>query len=113
MPLLVFAAFLIPGSARAATINFAGMGNAEIVTVAGVRDVRAWAGELTWTWGGAPGSGSFYSYCVDLLNNEVNQQVVEVKSTDGLVTDGMVTAVPAEIAKFRCKQRPSRSFRRL
>jgi hypothetical protein len=92
LSLLVFAASLIPGSARAATINFAGMGNAEIVAVAGVRDVRAWAGELTWTWGGAPqGSDPFYSYCVDILNNEINQQVVEVKSTDGLQTDGMVS----------------------
>ena len=92
LPLLVFAASLVPGSAHAGTINFAGLGNAEIVTVAGVRNIRAWAGELTWTWGGAPpGSDSFYSYCVDLLNNEINQQVVEVKSTDGLLTDGMVT----------------------
>jgi hypothetical protein len=92
LTLLVFTASLIPGSARAATIDFAGLGQAEIVTIAGVRDVRAWAGELTWTWGGAPaGSDPFYSYCVDLRNNEINQQIVEVKSTDGLLTDSMVS----------------------
>ena len=88
LPLLVFVTSLIPGIARAETIDFAGLGKAEIVTVAGVRDVRAWAGELTWTWGG--GSSSFYSYCVDLMNNELNHQVVNVRSTDDMATDNMV-----------------------
>jgi hypothetical protein len=71
------------------------MGKAEIVTVAGVRNVRAWAGELTWAWINGKPEGAdtnFYSYCVDLLNNEQDPQYdVTVKSTDGLDTLGMVT----------------------
>jgi hypothetical protein len=83
---------LLPGAAEAATIDFAGLGNAEIVTIAGVRDVRAWAGELLWTWGGAPaGSDPFYSYCVDIRNNEADPQIVDVKSTTGMLTDSMVS----------------------
>ncbi len=88
--LAVFAASLIPGVAHAATIDFAGMGKAEIVTIAGVQNVRAWAGELTWTWGDGPGSPSFYSYCVDLLNYERDHQVVTVGTTDSMASDEMV-----------------------
>jgi len=69
-------------------------GKAEVVTVAGVRNVRAWAGELNWAWlDGKPAGAdtSFYSYCVDLLNNEQDPQYnVSVNSTNGMVTDGMV-----------------------
>ena len=94
---LLFASFIsaLPSLASAATIDFLKMGNAEIVTVAGVRNVRAWAGELTWAWlDGKPAGAdpTFYSYCVDLLNNEIDPQYnVSVKSTDGMLTDGMVT----------------------
>src|SRR6476469_476307 len=84
----------LPSLANAGTIDFLGMGKAEVVTVAGVRNVRAWAGELNWAWlDGKPAwaDTSFYSYCVDLLNNEQDPQYnVIVKSTDGMVTDGMV-----------------------
>jgi len=81
---------LVPSVASAATIDFLGMGKAEVVTVAGVRNVRAWAGELHWEWLGT--TNDFYSYCVDLLNNEMDPQYnVTVKSTDLLSTDGMVT----------------------
>jgi hypothetical protein len=86
---LVFVTSLTPGIAGAETIDFAGLGKAEVVTVAGVRDVRAWAGELMWTWGGS--GSTFYSYCVDLMNNELNHQVVNVRSTDAMATDNMVT----------------------
>jgi len=84
----------LPSLASAGTIDFLGMGKSEIVTVAGVRNVRAWAGELTWAWlDGKPAGAdpSFYSYCVDLLNNERDIQYVTAKSTDGMLTDGMVT----------------------
>src|SRR4029078_12832100 len=81
--------------ASAGTIDFLGMGKAEIVTVAGVRNVRAWAGELTWAWISGKPAGvdtNFYSYCVDLLNNEQDPQYnVTVASTNGLDTLGMVT----------------------
>ena len=84
----------LPSLASAGTIDFLGMGKAEVVTVAGVRNVRAWAGELTWAWlVGKPAGAdtNFYSYCVDLLNNEQDPQYnVTVKSTDSMVTDGMV-----------------------
>ena len=89
----------LPAVASAATIDFLKMGNAEIVTVAGVRNVHAWAGEMTWAWlDGAPAGSdqTFYSYCVDLLNNETDPQYnVSIKSTDGLLTDGMVTTAGA------------------
>ena len=84
----------LPSLASAGTIDFLGMGKSEIVTVAGVRNVRAWAGELTWNWlDGKPAGAdtNFYSYCVDLLNNEQDPQYnVIVKSTDTMATDGMV-----------------------
>ena len=95
---LLFASFLsaVPSLASAGTIDSLGMGNAEIVTVAGVRNVRTWAGELTWSWlDGKPAGGdqTFYSYCVDLLNNAIDPQYnVSIKSTNGMLTDGMVPA---------------------
>ena len=98
--LAAFVASLVPGVAQAATIDFLGLGNAEIVTLAGIRPIRAWAGELEWTWkDGIPAGGTadpFYSYCVDLLNNERDPQYnVNVRSTDGMVTDGMTTTADA------------------
>lgn len=86
---------LAPTAASAATIDFLKMGQAEVVTVGGVRTVQAWAGEITWAWiNGRPtgAENTFYSYCVDLLNNERDPQYnVNVRSTDGLKTDQMVT----------------------
>jgi hypothetical protein len=79
------AVFAVCGSAQASSIDFVGVGKAEVVTVEGVRNVTAWAGELDWAWqSGAPAgaSTSFYSYCVDLLNNETDPQSVTVRSTD-------------------------------
>lgn len=99
--IVALATVLMPGAAQAATIDFAGLGNAEIVTIAGVRNVTAWAGELLWTWGGAPDADPFYSYCVDIRNNELNHQVVDVKSTAGMATDSMVaTPYAAEKAAW-------------
>jgi hypothetical protein len=98
--LAAFVASLVPGVAQAATIDFLGLGNAEIVTLAGIRPIRAWAGELEWAWkDGIPAGGTadpFYSYCVDLLNNERDPQYnVNVRSTDGMATDGMTTTADA------------------
>jgi PEP-CTERM motif len=87
---LLFASFIsaVPSLASAGTIDFIGMGNAEIVTVAGIRNVRTWAGELTWSWlDGKPAGGdqTFYSYCADLLNNAIDPQYnVSIKSTNGM-----------------------------
>jgi hypothetical protein len=98
--LAAFVASLLPGVAQAATIDFLGLGNAEIVTLAGIRSVSAWAGELEWAWkDGIPAGGTadpFYSYCVDLLNDERDPQYnVNVRSTDSLATDGMTTSAYA------------------
>ena len=83
-------ASLVPSVAHASTMDFLGLGKAEVVTVAGVRNVRAWAGEMRWEWVGT--GDDFYSYCVDLLNNETDPQYdVTIRSTDSMVTDGMVT----------------------
>lgn len=71
----------------AASIDFTGLGKAEVVTVAGTRNVRAWAGELNWTWLSGKPVGlddSFYSYCVDLLHNETDPQTVSIISTDDM-----------------------------
>ena len=78
---------LTSNAAQAATIDFTGIGKAEVVTIGGLRSITAWAGELNWTWltgqpDGAP--ASFYSYCVDILNNETDPQGVTVRSTDDI-----------------------------
>ena len=92
-----FVLALAPSAADAATIDFRGMGNAEIVTIYGLRGgstgLRVWAGEMNWAWlDGKPdgASATFYSYCVDIMNDERDPQYnVIVKSTDGLLTDSM------------------------
>ena len=62
-------------------IKLVGMGPSEVVTVGGVRNVTAYAGEIMWM--DASGDLSnldnlFYSYCVDLLSNaQSTQQVTE------------------------------------
>jgi hypothetical protein len=87
--LLLLVVGVAPRTAHAASINFQSLGKAEVVTVAGVRNVSAWAGELTWTWLDGKPAGSentFYSYCVDLLNNETavqNVSVISSAATDG------------------------------
>jgi hypothetical protein len=80
---------LCPGVARAATIDFLGMGNAEVVTLGGVRSVTAWAGEINWSWltGSPTGSNdTFYSYCVNLLTDARDGQEVAIRSTTEMTT---------------------------
>jgi hypothetical protein len=94
----------VPAAAQAATIDFLGLRNAEVVTLAGVRSVRAWAGEMQWAWlDGKPAGASsdpFYSYCVDLLNNERDPQYdVAIQSTDVLKADGMLDPTQAAAQK--------------
>lgn len=99
---LLSAIFLLiaPVSASAATIDFTGLGKAEAVTIYGIRGgatgLRVWAGELTWAWldGKPAGAGdSFYSYCVDIMNDERDVQYnVGIRSTDAMSTDSMITA---------------------
>jgi len=79
---------LIPSTANAATLDFTGVGKADIVSISGLRTVTAYAGELDWAWLGTPPAGfsqSLYTYCVDVLNNEADPQYnVAVRSTDDL-----------------------------
>ena len=90
---------LLPTVASASTIDFTGMGQAEVVTIYGLRGgttgLRVWAGEMTWTWldGKPAGAGdTFYSYCVDIMNDERDPQYnVAIRSTDGMSTDSMTT----------------------
>lgn len=66
-----------------------GVGKAQVVTVAGVRNVTAWAGELMWVWLDSTPSGfdtAFYTYCVDLLHNVGDPQTVMVDSTNSMTT---------------------------
>jgi hypothetical protein len=78
----------VPSAASAATLDFTGIGKADIVSISGLRTVTAWAGELDWNWLGTPPAGfsqSLYTYCVDVLNNEADPQYnVAVRSTDDL-----------------------------
>lgn len=77
----------LPCAAAAATIDFTGVGRAEVVTVAGVRNVRAWAGELTWHWVDGKPAGwedNFHTYCVDILHNLADPQVVDTRSTNDM-----------------------------
>jgi len=89
---IITAAFLgclAPTFASAATIDFTGVGKAEVVSLGGVRTINAWAGELNWTWLSGQTAGipdSFYTYCVDLLSNETDHQGVTVRATDEMVT---------------------------
>jgi hypothetical protein len=76
---------VLPSAAGAATIDFTGLGKAEVVSLGGVRVVNAWAGELNWVWLSGQPEGSanpFYTYCVDLLNNETDHQGVAVSTSD-------------------------------
>jgi hypothetical protein len=74
--------------AGASTLDWTGMGKADIVSISGLRTVTAYAGELDWNWLGTPPAGfsqSLYTYCVDILNNEADPQYnVAVRSTDEL-----------------------------
>lgn len=75
--------------ARAETLRYDGLGKADVVTVAGSVSGSFYAGELNWTWLGATPVGfdtSFYSYCVDLLNDVVNPQNVTIRSTTEMPT---------------------------
>jgi hypothetical protein len=75
-------------------IDFVGLGKAQVVTLAGVRNVTAYAGELDWAWlGGTPNGygSSFYSYCVDVLNNEQDPQSVAVRSTDDILAPAVLS----------------------
>jgi len=93
--LLAVATLMIGANARASQIDFTGIGKAQVVTVAGVRNVSAWAGELDWSWIGATPDGmtpSFYSYCVDLLNNEIDGQSVTIRSTSDSLSPSLTKA---------------------
>ena len=82
LALLTLVALLsVPTLARAETINFAGVGKSQVVTIAGLGSV--YAGELNWN--GL--NQNFYSYCVDLWNYLQVQQQVNVGSTDGMAGD--------------------------
>jgi hypothetical protein len=83
--LAAVAALLVPAATQAASLDFTGVGKAEVVTLYGVRNVTAYAGELDWTWLTGQPAGtptSFYSYCVDVLNNETDPQNVTVRLTN-------------------------------
>lgn len=71
----------LPAAASAGPIQFAGMGANEKVTVAGVRILTAYAGEIGWRSTDTDLAGwdsVFYTYCVDLLQNlQSTQQVTQ------------------------------------
>jgi hypothetical protein len=84
----------VPSAASADQIDFLGLGHASSVSIGGARAGTFWAGELNWQWVGTPPEGfaqSFYSYCVDVLQNLGDPQSVTVRSSEGFTngaTDG-------------------------
>jgi hypothetical protein len=87
----------VSAPAFASTIQFAGEGKSAAVTIQsptlGVLSTNA--GELDWTWVGAPPAGqpaSFYTYCVDPNHYLLNLQDVTVTGSDFLTTAGVTDA---------------------
>jgi hypothetical protein len=91
--LLVIITLSSPGIARADSIVVAHVGRGEAVSGTGGGEVRPWGGELTWTCSG--GRPDFYSYCIDLMNNELNHQAADLGATGAMLTDNMVTTAYA------------------
>lgn len=80
---------LVPRGASASSIDFLGMGAADVVHIQGVRDIWAWAGEMRWQWMSGQPTGwddFFYTYCVDVLHNETDPQQVTVGSISAMPT---------------------------
>jgi hypothetical protein len=83
-----------PLSARASTITFQGLGNAEWVSLtvktgSTTTSLSGWAGELDWYWSAGQPAGwshDLYTYCVDLLHDAQYTQTVSVYGTDDLQT---------------------------
>jgi hypothetical protein len=79
--LLAAALVVLPSVAHADSfdIKLLGMGSSEVVTVGGVRNVTAYAGEIKWgaDTDSIPGIDTvFLAYCVDLLSNAQGTQTV-------------------------------------
>jgi hypothetical protein len=84
-------AFIVaPSVASADTIDFTGVGKAQVVgihyvTPTGVsHSLNVYAGELNWSWLTGTPSGypsTFYTYCVDLMNELTDPQDVVIRST--------------------------------
>jgi hypothetical protein len=50
---------------------------AQVVSLGGVRNITAYAGELDWAW-----DGYSYSDCLDLLNSDLDREWVNVRGTE-------------------------------
>lgn len=88
LPLLVVALLAWAASAEASPIqfNFTGVGKAEVVTIAGLENVTAWAGELNWNWSDGATQQNLFTYCVDVLHDLTTPQYMEVRSTNDFIT---------------------------
>jgi hypothetical protein len=85
--LVLAAAIFVPTQAHAATLEFAGLGRRDVVTIDGLVSGSFYAGELNWNWYAptpAGFEGSIYTYCIDIQNDATNPQVVTIRSTDDL-----------------------------
>jgi hypothetical protein len=90
-----------PAAATSMVYQGVGRGYVVQVAIAGVSAHKpVWAGEYNWIWGDGgtppPGYGtydpSFYTYCVELLNNVVGSDDVAIKSTNLLTVSGVPDA---------------------
>ena len=94
----------MPRQAAATSLEYQGVGRGYMVQVAvtgvgsGWANRSVWAGELKWVWGEEPPPNygnydpTFYTYCIDLLNQVTATDDVDVKSTNLLSVSGVPDA---------------------
>ena len=87
----------VSAPAFASSIDFTGEGKSAAVTIhsPGLGVLSTYAGELDWTWIGAPPAGqpaSFYTYCVDPNHYLLDPQDVTLLSSDFMTAAGVTDA---------------------
>ena len=87
----------VSAPAFASSIDFTGEGKSAAVTIRspGLGVLSTYAGELDWTWIGAPPAGqpaSFYTYCVDLNHYLLDPQDVTLSTSDFMTAAGVTDA---------------------
>lgn len=82
---LAASVLLVPSKTFASDLNFAGMGQHDIVTINGLVSGSFYAGEIDWNWSNPVPAGfdsSITTYCVDLLHELSYTQTVGISNTD-------------------------------
>jgi hypothetical protein len=95
-PMFALALF-VSAPSFASSIDFTGDGKSALVTIhsPSLGVLSTYAGELDWSWIGAPPAGqpaSFYTYCVDPNNYLFDPQQVTLSTTDSMTVPGVTDA---------------------